>query len=90
MRVLIHASRTFDRAGYHRIQRDFAEIAVPLPNHFEYGGVIGSALLAECVTSSESRWFEGPYGLVFREPITSEFRPCRGRVFPMFFEPEFL
>src|ERR1700694_5231007 len=35
---------------------------VELPEEFERGGIVGQVQLEDCVTSSGSRWFEGPIG----------------------------
>lgn len=91
-RIGIHASRTFDLQGYRRIRLVFPEIPMPAvaaadrwADVFESGGLIGSAILRECVTVSESPWFEGPFGLVFGEPMTHRFRRCKGQL--GFFQP---
>lgn len=51
------------------------------------GGIIGEAEIVDCVTSSPSRWFQGPYGFVIRNARILEFRRCRGQL--GFFEPDF-
>src|ERR1700689_5169089 len=41
---------------------------VDLPEDFERGGIVGMAQLDDCVTSSGSKWFEGPVGWVLSKP----------------------
>ena len=41
---------------------------VDLPEKFEKGGIVGMVLLEDCVTTSRSKWFEGPVGWVLSKP----------------------
>jgi len=45
----------------------------------ELGGIIGMVTMVDCVTDSESEWFDGPYGFVFEDPVDLSFKPFRGR-----------
>ena len=68
--LLIHASKTWDK------ECDYIR-----PQGFDYGFLIGEVELVDCVTSSKSVWFEGPYGFVLENPI--EWKkpiPYRGRL----------
>jgi hypothetical protein len=42
------------------------------------GGIIGHADLVDCVTSSESPWFIGPYAFVLANVKPLPFTPCKG------------
>lgn len=53
---------------------------VDLPEEFETGGIIGRVQLEDCVTSSRSKWFEGPIGWVLSEPKRIHFTPLKGRL----------
>jgi hypothetical protein len=53
---------------------------VDLPEGFERGGIVGMAQLDDCVTSSQSKWFEGPVGWVLSKPKTLRFIPLKGRL----------
>ncbi len=44
----------------------------------ERGGIVGSVEIVDCVTHSNSRWFNGPYGFVLRDPRPLPFLPMRG------------
>jgi hypothetical protein len=46
--------------------------------HLDRGGIIGSVEIVDIVTESESPWFEGPFGLVLRDPRPCLFIPARG------------
>lgn len=51
------------------------------------GGIIGVAEIVDCVSESDSKWFEGDYGFVIKNAKTLPFTSCIGRL--RFFEPEF-
>lgn len=44
----------------------------------QYGGVIGTAEIVDCVTQSRSKWFWGPFGFVLRNAKPVPFIPCQG------------
>lgn len=81
--VLIHAGKRFDgeddaqQWGWPRIER---------PEDFDLGGIIGECEIIDCVTTSASPWFHGPYGFVIRNARLLPFRPCRGAL--GFFDPD--
>jgi hypothetical protein len=51
-----------------------------LPDQFEYGGIIGSVWLQDCVTEYRSKWFEGPVGWVLSKPKKIRFVPMKGQL----------
>lgn len=53
---------------------------VDLPEEFETGGVVGMVQLKDCVTSSRSKWFEGPIGWVLSNPRKLPFVPLKGQL----------
>lgn len=78
-RVLIHAGITYPK-------RDYAEDFV---SHTRYygsypereqmiGGIVGVATIIDCVSHSDSRWFNGPYGFVLANAKPLPFVPCKG------------
>jgi len=44
------------------------------------GGFIGIVDVVDCVESSDSPWFFGPYGLVLANPRPVKFHPFKGRL----------
>lgn len=47
----------------------------------QYGGIVGSASLADCVTSHPSKWFEpGGCGFVLSDASPLPFRPLKGKL----------
>ena len=53
---------------------------VELPEDFERGGIVGMVQLEDCVTSSRSKWFEGPVGWMLSRPKKLKFIPLKGRL----------
>jgi hypothetical protein len=80
--VLVHAGKRFDRNGYESVLAMRPELASVLPSlgDFALGGVVGWADLDACVKESESRWFTGKYGFVFRHAAPLPFVPWTGRL----------
>ncbi len=73
--VLIHAAKQHDGP---RDEWDWPGIKAP--ERMEYGGIIGSMEIVDCVKASPSPWFEGPYGFVIRNARQTTFRPWRGQL----------
>lgn len=46
----------------------------------DYGGIIGTVDLVDCVTESDSPWFFGPYGFVLANPRPCKFVPMKGQL----------
>lgn len=46
---------------------------------FPLGGIIGQVDVVDCVESSDSPWFNGPFGFVLANPKPLPFYACRGR-----------
>lgn len=82
-RVLIHASK-----GMTRVEYDYAcmwvlravsrDIIIPEYRDLPRGGIVGSAILSDCVSRSSSLWFQGDYGFVMQDAQPLPFQPCRG------------
>lgn len=82
--ILIHASKGMTRNEYLDAY-DFAlhvNPALKIP-HFEdlpRGGIVGSAVISDCVKQSVSPWFFGKYGYVLHGATPVDFFPLRGRL----------
>jgi len=92
-RVLIHAPKGMSRLQYEAarsfVARLLAEAGEPdlprewFPRPIESlcrGGIVGSVEIVDCVRSSASPWFEGPFGFVLRNPQPLPFRSCVGKL----------
>lgn len=79
-KFLIHAGKGMKRAEYENAQFDAEENGVTLPAFevLERGGIVGEAVIIDCVTRSDSPWFYGDYGFVLRDAKPLPFHPCKG------------
>jgi hypothetical protein len=79
--LLIHASKIFDYKGYSwivknkhliddsrivKLTNNFRDFNI---NNFNFCCIIGRVTVVDCVVSSPSPWFFGPYGFVLENPI---------------------
>lgn len=79
-RIYIHASKGYDSSF------SPSKLNIMLPTSLARGAIIGEVDIIDCVTSSRSKWFFGPYGFVLRNPVLHpEPIPCKGQL--RFFEP---
>lgn len=85
--ILIHAALQPYSKGYlyDRLEADiFAKHHVLLPpNSQAYqrtGGIVGIAEIVDCVTTSSSPWFDGPFGYVIANAEPLSFVGCKGRL----------
>jgi hypothetical protein len=83
-RVLIHAAKGMTVREYLDVcdvlWRIKPQICLPNMAALEYGGIIGSVEIVDCLTQSDSPWFFGPHGFVLRDPQPLPFRPMKGRL----------
>ena len=82
---LIHASAGMTNKEYNACA-DFAlnideNIRVPAFALLQRGGIIGVCEIVDCVTASQSPWFEGPYGFTVRNAqFFIQLHPMKGRL----------
>ena len=57
-------------------------LALKLPTlaALQRGGIVGEAVILDCVTAHSSEWFEGRYGFVLGNAKPLPFISCRGRL----------
>ena len=74
-RFYIHAPQTVESV-YRQI------FPLNMPHHYETGGIVGEAEITDCVTSSNSPWFESTsrFGFVIAEAKPLPFIACRGQL----------
>ena len=90
-RCYIHASKTLNLEHYQWISDNENRLCCQLPHiaDLAHGAIIGEVDIVSVVRNHGSLWFTGPYGLVLRN--AKEYKvpiPCRGTIFPLFFEPK--
>lgn len=79
-RVLIHAGINYPKRDYADDAEDWPRaygIQYP-PREQMIGGIVGVATIIDCVSDSESEWFNGPYGFVLADAKPLPFLPCKG------------
>ena len=81
---LVHAPKKVDREGY-RFARAQGIFIPPCP---PTGGIVGSAVLVDCVTEHESPWATGPYMFVLEDAKPLDLIRCPGRL--GFFEVDYI
>ncbi len=73
---LVHAGKKFDvNAGSKAPARNFL-----------MGGIVGVMEIVDCVSESDSHWFQGEYGFVIENARPLPFIPCKGAL--SFFKPK--
>lgn len=80
--ILIHASAAkMTAADWHYLREACDDYSVACPSDLHYGGIVGTAYLADILTESDSEWWDGaslawmlPYSLAF------DFVPCKGKL----------
>jgi hypothetical protein len=79
--ILIHASKTVDWEAVELVREILAEEGIDFPDDdaLETGGIVGQAKILDCVSESDSEWFDGPYGFVIGPAEPMLFIPCQGR-----------
>ena len=90
-RFLIHTGRSNDESAmqnhlwfYDQIKPDL----MPASHVFETGGIIGEAVIIDCVKDYPSPWFFGEYGFVITgAALYDKIIPCKGAL--SFFTPDF-
>ncbi len=81
-RFLIHVGKGFDEDGQQFLlrmdMRGELPGGVPPRSMYLRGGILGSAVLRDCVRASDSRWFFGDYGFVLQGAKPISFIPFKG------------
>jgi hypothetical protein len=84
----IHAAKGMTRDEYAIAFVMAEEQGVELPafDDLDRGGIVGRAVITDCVTEDASPWFFGEYGFVIKDARPLPFSPCKGSL--QFFTPE--
>jgi hypothetical protein len=86
--LLIHAGKAWDESYSPECPEWFQEeinsllcgVKIPGPEELQRGGIVGMVDVVGCCTGHNSRWFEGPHGIVMRNQKPLPFVPCKGRL----------
>lgn len=80
-RFLIHASKRMTRADYFACKlfiTGFTNLKLPPMPVLPRGGIVGEAVLLDCVRVDHSDWFVGPFGFVLGQAKPLPFKPMKG------------
>lgn len=80
--IYIHSGKKFDPYWTNRDTYETSRIIgkiIPV-NKLNYGGIIGTTEIIDCVTESDSIWFSGEFGFVLKNAKLCEFIPMRGNL----------
>lgn len=77
VKAQIEAENFMDRIGAKLPPHERAESIVD-GEMLDFGGIIGTAEIVDCVETSDSPWFVGPFGLVLRNIQPVPFIPVKG------------
>jgi len=73
--IALHASKTIEHAVVDEVKR----MCFDMEPKLHTAAVVGIARLVDCVTTSDSPWFIGPYGFVFENAVQLPVPiPCKG------------
>jgi hypothetical protein len=64
-RVYFHAGKKLDKEAVEDLKETYPDL--PWPEKFELGGIVGEARIVDCVTDSDSEWFDGKFGFVTKD-----------------------
>ena len=80
-RVYVHAGKRM-KPGDFQEQRDYIrESGLILPEEPPLGAIVGEVTITDCVDSSSSQWFCGPYGFLLSSPVAyKDPIPYRGQL----------
>lgn len=86
--VLIHAAKGMTKDEYigAYVMAEEQGIIIPDFKDLQRGGIIGKAVIIDCISHSYSPWFFGRYGFVMQNMKPLPFQPCKGEL--NFFTPD--
>lgn len=74
--LLIHASLRVDQEYLAELLKTMRDNGMDADADFfsqpETGAIVGQVTVIDCVTRSDSEWFDGPYGYVLSSPLIFE------------------
>ena len=80
-RVYVHAGQRVMPGDFPELRAYVHRAGLALPADLPRGAIVGEVTIADCVDTSDSPWFCGPYGFVLAEPVIYPVPvPCRGQL----------
>ena len=78
--VCIHAGKTFDHEGLAWLIENGHVDSTATEADFQKGGIVGRAVITDCVEEHDSPFFFGPYGFVLEDAQELQFQEIKGRL----------
>lgn len=80
-RILIHAGKRYSEEDFADDIDRYASRGYPHHREQLVGGIVGEAVVIDCVQDHPSEWFTGPYGFVLTRPVAyPKLIPYRGQL----------
>lgn len=80
-RVLIHAGITYPKRDHRDDLEQWGDFGYPEDRESMLGGIVGEAVIVDCVREHPSQFFFGPYGFVLEQPKAyAKIIPLGGRL----------
>ena len=76
---------TRDEYAFASVLAEEEIITLPPFHKLKRGGIVGQAVVTDCVPELESPWFFGEFGFVLADAKPLPFQPCKGAL--GFFRP---
>ena len=80
-RVYVHAGRKIISGDFPEQRHYIKQSGIFLPEEPPLGAIVGEVIIIDCVDTSSSPWFCGPYGFILSSPVAYEDPiPYRGQL----------
>lgn len=78
--IAVHAGIKYDHDGHQWVRSHFPDLKLPPKSHHVTGGIVGTVEITDCVATSYSKWFFGPWGFVLKNAQPCERQQLRGQL----------
>ena len=80
-RVYVHAGRKIKSGDFPEQRNYIKQSGILLPEEPPLGAIVGEVTITDCVDTSSSPWFCGPYGFILSSPVAyKDPIPYRGQL----------
>ena len=80
-RIYIHVGIKADPEDFQSQREHIRSSGIVVPDTLATGAIIGECTLTDCIDSSDSPWFCGPYGFCLSDPVAyNQPIPYRGQL----------
>ena len=80
-KIYVHAGRRIKSGDFPEQRHYIRKSGLILPEEPPLGAIVGEVIITDCVDTSSSPWFCGPYGFILSSPVAYEDPiPYRGQL----------